>query len=155
MHIPPLLLLIHPRFAQIAFFSQGELEGAKPASNQAECRAKPCRARRALRKAHIFVPLCGTKITAFFRLSGKAAGFFDSLKGGICKMHVPPLLLFSVQFSIMLAANRAASSAMWGSFTRLPRSLAVSSRQKWGGRKKDLFMFSAEISCRASRSPPE
>ena len=29
MHIPPLLLLIHPRFAQIAFFSQGELEGAK------------------------------------------------------------------------------------------------------------------------------
>ena len=155
MHIPPLLLLIHPRFAQIAFFSQGEFEGAKPASNQTECRAKPCRARRALRKAHIFVPLCGTKITAFFRLSGKAAGFFRQPEGRDMHFAYPALAVFPVQFSIMLAANRAASSAMWGSFTRLPRSLAVSSRQKWGGRKKDLFMFSAEISCRASRSPPE
>lgn len=59
------------------------------------------------------------------------------------------------QCCIIFAANCAASSAIWGSFTRLPRSLAVSSRQKWGGKKKDLFMFREEISCRASRSPPE
>ena len=52
-------------------------------------------------------------------------------------------------------AKAAARSSMPGSFTRLPRSLAVSSRQKWGGRKKDLFIFRAEMSWRASRSPPE
>ena len=44
---------------------QGELEGAKPASNRIKCRAKPCYARRAWSEASIFVPLCGTKITAF------------------------------------------------------------------------------------------
>src|SRR5699024_117548 len=31
--------------------AQGELEGAKPASNPIECPAKPCRARRAAREA--------------------------------------------------------------------------------------------------------
>ena len=53
------------------------------------------------------------------------------------------------------AANCAARSPMCGRRTRLPRSFAVSSRQKCGGRKNALFMFSAEMSCRASRSPPE
>ena len=43
---------------------QGELEGAKPASNRIKCRAKPCYARRAWSEATIFVPLRGTKITA-------------------------------------------------------------------------------------------
>ena len=46
--------------------SQGELEGAKPASNRIKCRAKPCSTRRAWSEANIFVPPRGTKITALF-----------------------------------------------------------------------------------------
>ena len=51
--------------------TQGELEGAKPASNWIKCRAKPCLARRAWstprvlalrREATIFAPQGGTKI---------------------------------------------------------------------------------------------
>ena len=51
--------------------TQGELEGAKPASNRIKCRAKPCFARRAWstprvlasrREATIFVPQGGTVI---------------------------------------------------------------------------------------------
>ena len=69
--------------------TQGELEGAKPASNQIKCRAKPCPARRAWstprvlalrREATIFVPQGGTKITTLFQAVEKAGGFFDSLK---------------------------------------------------------------------------
>ena len=69
--------------------TQGELEGAKPASNQIKCRAKPCLARRAWstprvlasrREATIFVPQGGTKITTLFQTVEKASGFFDSLK---------------------------------------------------------------------------
>ena len=71
--------------------TQGELEGAKPASNQIKCRAKPCLARRAWstprvlasrREATIFVPQGGAKITTFFHAVEKAGGFFDSMKEG-------------------------------------------------------------------------
>ncbi len=57
----------------------GELEGAAPASNQIRCRAKPCFARRTLRRANIFAPLRGAKITALFRPS-KSLWLSDSLK---------------------------------------------------------------------------
>ena len=60
--------------------TQGELERAKPASNQIKCRAKPCPARRAWSEATIFVPQGGTKITTLFQAVEKAGGFFDSLK---------------------------------------------------------------------------
>ncbi len=55
----------------------------------------------------------------------------------------PEGLLYGV---IISRAKAAAVFRMPGRRIRLPRSLAVSSRQKWGGRKKDLFIFSAEIS---------
>ena len=42
--------------------TQGELEGAKPASNRIKCRAKPCLARRAWSEATIFAPQGGTVI---------------------------------------------------------------------------------------------
>ena len=45
--------------------AQGELEGAKPASNPIECPAKPCRARRAAREAGTFTLLRSVKVTAF------------------------------------------------------------------------------------------
>ncbi len=61
-------------------FTQGELEGAKPASNQIKCRAKPCLARRAWSEATIFVPQGGTKITTLFQAVERAKGFFDSLR---------------------------------------------------------------------------
>ena len=56
----PCLLVDSPRRAYRLSSSQGELEGAKPASNQIKCRAKPCAARRAWSEANIFVPLRGT-----------------------------------------------------------------------------------------------
>ena len=59
---------------------RGELEGAKPASNQIKCRAKPCLARRAWSEATIFVPQGGTKITTLFQAVVKASGFYDSRK---------------------------------------------------------------------------
>ena len=65
--------------------TQGELEGAKPASNQIKCRAKPCLARRAWSEATIFVPQDGTKITTLFQAAEKAGGFFDSLRNGAAK----------------------------------------------------------------------
>ncbi len=55
---------------------QGELEGAKPASNRIKCRAKPCYARRARSEASIFVPLCGTKITALLQAVEKSRRLF-------------------------------------------------------------------------------
>ena len=73
-------------FTNGSSFTQGELEGAKPASNWIKCRAKPCFARRAWSEATIFVPQGGTKITALFQAVEKAKGFSDSLKGfGICR----------------------------------------------------------------------
>ena len=62
--------------------TQGELEGAKPASNKIKCRAKPCLARRAWSEATIFVPQGGTKITTLFQAVEKAGGFFGSLRNG-------------------------------------------------------------------------
>ena len=55
-----------------SLFTQGELEGAKPASNRIKCRAKPCLARRAWSEATIFVPQGGTKITTLFQAVEKA-----------------------------------------------------------------------------------
>ena len=75
-------------YRQILFFpdnfpcTEGEREGAAPASHRIKCRAEPCLARRALREAHIFVPRSGTKITALVMLSKKPAAFPDSMKDG-------------------------------------------------------------------------
>ena len=80
---------INPLYGVRGSFTQGELEGAKPASNRIKCRAKPCLARRAWstprvlalrREATIFVPQGGTKITTLFQAVEKAGGFFDSLR---------------------------------------------------------------------------
>ena len=73
-------LSINPLYAASSSFTQGELEGAKPASNQIKCRAKPCLARRAWSEATIFVPQGGTKITTLLQSVEKAFGFFDRLK---------------------------------------------------------------------------
>ncbi len=73
-------LSINPLYAASSSFTQGELEGAKPASNQIKCRAKPCLARRAWSEATIFVPQGGTKITTLFQAVERAEGSFDSLK---------------------------------------------------------------------------
>ena len=63
---------------------QGELEGAKPASNRIKCRAKPCYARRAWSEASIFVPLCGTKITALFQAVEKSRRLFRQPEKSLC-----------------------------------------------------------------------
>ena len=71
-------------------FTQGELEGAKPASNRIKCRAKPCLARRAWstprvlalrREATIFVPQGGTKITTLFQAVEKSRRLFRQPEG--------------------------------------------------------------------------
>ena len=71
-----LSLSINPLYVVRGSSTQGELEGAKPASNKIKCRAKPCLARRAWstprvlasrREATIFVPQGGTKITTLFQ----------------------------------------------------------------------------------------
>ena len=78
-------LSINPLYAASSSFTQGELEGAKPASNQIKCRAKPCLARRAWstprvlalrREATIFVPQGGTKITTLFQAVKKSRRLF-------------------------------------------------------------------------------
>ena len=57
------------------------LEGAQPASNGIECPAMPCAARFAASEARTFVPLCGTKVTAFLKAVRKVRpDFFDSLR---------------------------------------------------------------------------
>ena len=66
---------INPLYVVRGSFTQGELEGAKPASNQIKCRAKPCLARRAWREATIFVPQGGTKITTLFQAVEKPKAF--------------------------------------------------------------------------------
>ena len=53
----------------------GELEGAKPASNEIECPAKPCRARRAARAAGTFTLYNSVKVTALF-FGGKGTCLF-------------------------------------------------------------------------------
>ena len=67
-------------FANGSSFTQGELEGAKPASNRIKCRAKTCFARRAWSEATIFVPRGGTKKTTLFQVVEKVKDFFDNLK---------------------------------------------------------------------------
>ena len=67
-HLPGMFLRVDKPLPCVQSFrlAGGELEGAKPASNQIKCRAKPCSARRAWSEASIFVPLRGTKIPALF-----------------------------------------------------------------------------------------
>ena len=81
----PFSLSINPLYAASSSFTQGELEGAKPASNWIKCRAKPCLARRAWstprvlasrREATIFVPQGGTKITTLFQAVEKSRRLF-------------------------------------------------------------------------------
>ena len=69
-------LSINPLYGVRGSFTQGELEGAKPASNQIKCRAKPCLARRAWSEATIFVPQGGTKITTLFQAVEKSRRLF-------------------------------------------------------------------------------
>ena len=76
---PPAVLFslsINPLYGVSGSFTQGELEGAKPASNKIKCRAKPCLARRAWSKATIFVPQGGTKITTLFQAVEKSRRLF-------------------------------------------------------------------------------
>ena len=72
----PFCVSINPCRACSLSSSQGELEGAKPASNRIKCRAKPCSARRAWSEASIFVPLRGTKITALLQAVEKSQRLF-------------------------------------------------------------------------------
>ena len=67
---------ITPLYGVRGSFTQGELEGAKPASNKIKCRAKPCLARRAWSEATIFVPQGGTKITTLFQAVEKSRRLF-------------------------------------------------------------------------------
>lgn len=78
-------LSINPLYTTSGSCTQGELEGAKPASNKIKCRAKPCIARRAWSEATIFVPQGGTKITTLLQAVEKAKGFFDSLKRDVAQ----------------------------------------------------------------------
>ena len=80
---------INPLHGVSGSFTLGKLEGAKPASNQIKCRAKPCLARRAWSEATIFAPQGGTKITTLFQAVEKASGFFDSLKRDSARGRVP------------------------------------------------------------------
>ena len=73
---PSFSLLINILHTISSSFTQGELEGAKPASNRIKCRAKPCLARRAWSEATIFVPQGGTKITTFFQAVEKSRRLF-------------------------------------------------------------------------------
>ena len=105
---PSFSLSINPLYRVSGSFTQGELEGAKPASNRIKCRAKPCLARRAWstprvlasrREATIFVPQGGTKITTFFQAVEKASGFFDSLKKEGPPPGGPSFMQFLQRFS--------------------------------------------------------
>ena len=58
----------------------GELEGAKPSSNEIECLAKPCIARRATGAACTFAAHCEAKVTAFLKCVKKVGDFFDTLR---------------------------------------------------------------------------
>ena len=75
---PFLILSINILHTISSSSTQGELEGAKPASNQIKCRAKPCLARRAWSEATIFVPQGGTKITTFFQAVEKSRRLFST-----------------------------------------------------------------------------
>ena len=95
---------INPLYTTNGSCTQGELEGAKPASNKIKCRAKPCIARRAWSEATIFVPQGGTKITTLLQAVEKAKGFFDSLRAArdiraaLCAVTVKnPLSAFFVE----------------------------------------------------------
>ena len=86
-------LSINPLYGVRGSFTQGELEGAKPASNQIKCRAKPCLARRAWSEATIFVPQGGTKITTLFQAVEKSRRLFRQPE----KSAPPGALLFPVR----------------------------------------------------------
>ena len=69
---------INPLYVVRGSFTQGRLEGAKPASNKIKCRAKPCLARRAWSEATIFVPQGGTKIMTLFQAVEKSRRLFST-----------------------------------------------------------------------------
>ena len=99
-------LSINPLYGVSGSFTQGELKGAKPASNKIKCRAKPCLARRAWNEATIFVPQGGTKITTLFQAVERAKGFFDSLSAcltagafHVCKIFHRRAARFTAPFS--------------------------------------------------------
>ena len=50
----PSSLSINPLYGVRGSFTQGELEGAKPASNRIKCRAKPCLARLCVERSDYF-----------------------------------------------------------------------------------------------------
>ena len=84
-------LSINPLYGVSSSFTQGELEGAKPASNQIKCRAKPCLARRAWSEATIFVPQGGTKITTLFQAVEKSRRLFRQPEAGPAARRRPCL----------------------------------------------------------------
>src|SRR5699024_9477113 len=61
---------------------RGELEGAKPASNEIKCPAKPCFARRAAHEVGTFPLLCSGKVTAFLRLRKSLTRLFRQPEAG-------------------------------------------------------------------------
>ena len=72
--------------------AQGELEGAKPASNPIKCPAKPCCAGRAAREAGTFPLRSSGKVTAFLGCE-KSDKTFSQPEGGRCA----PALFLSLQ----------------------------------------------------------
>ena len=88
---PCFSLSINPLYGVRGSFTQGELEGAKPASNQIKCRAKPCLARRAWSEATIFVPQGGTKITTLFQAVEKSRRLFRQPEAGPAARRRPCL----------------------------------------------------------------
>ena len=88
-------------------FTQGELEGAKPASNRIKCRAKPCLARRAWSEAAIFAPQGGTKITTLFQAVEKSRSLFRQPEG----RHAFACLPFSYAYRPVMAVMTSNSSA--------------------------------------------
>ena len=124
-----LSLSINSLYAASSSFTRGELEGAKPASNQIKCRAKPCLARRAWSEATIFVPQGGTKITTLFQAVERAKGFFDSLSGAVPSepprsqlVDKPSLWEFDLSSGMVFSRFSGVHNAHFENGTRLPYS---------------------------------
>src|SRR5699024_7842303 len=77
---------------------RGELEGARPASNEIECPAKPCFVRRAARAARTFTLRSCGKVTAFLRLRKSLTRLFRQPEGRDPLEGVPPLCVLSDPF---------------------------------------------------------
>ena len=72
--------------------AQGELEGAKPASNPIECPAKPCCARRAAHKVGTFTLRSSGKVMAFYMISSASilTKSIPSTTKIMARMRLPP-----------------------------------------------------------------